>query len=292
MNANKFPSLIFLFLLSFNFAFKLAHCQSIDNDLNDRNIKGKVSSTSESWYNYSSNKWTKGDFVTFNASGNIIRIEKYYNDEVSGYEEHYYDSKGNNSERKIYTDGNLTEHVYKIFDSLNNIAKRTTYDNQNKEIERIIFIRDKKGKLIECKYYESNSYVKSIIYSYNNKGVLLRYDYNYYDKSGLLYRSDSVKYLYDSEAKIKTISEYYYGKTKIVSNYIDGSLKNISETFPDKSFEKTYNTQGDIFTVKGHDVDYSYEYEYDSQGNWIKRNTIYTRNGIKEGYYTRSITYY
>ncbi|MBX3255392.1 MAG: hypothetical protein KF862_14720 [Chitinophagaceae bacterium] len=279
--------------------------QTSNSDLNYYNLKGNVQKTSETWFNYNTNSWTQGDVFTFDNDGNITQITEYYDNVVSGYQERFYDAKGNEIERKIFRDGKIDYHSYYTYDSLSQIIKSIRFDSDNKQYDMTIYVRNKKGKKLADYYYGvKDEFLNKGVYTYNSKGDLI--ETKFYDKDSLIIRTDSIQYTYNSAKEIITKVMYYTNLTETY-NYENGKLVRKIENQPSNNLfeggrliETTYNSYGDIVQEKGYygtptqedKMDTKYEYEYDLEGNWIKQNKFHSKDGSRDGYRKRTITYY
>ncbi len=65
------------------------------------NLKGKVRTVDEVWFNYESNKWVQGDIINFNRQGNKLTQTS------DRTEDNIYDFQGNLIETKDYNFGSL-----------------------------------------------------------------------------------------------------------------------------------------------------------------------------------------
>lgn len=287
--------------------------------------------------------------LTFDESGMLVSEKYYYNDapflettykgrektqlstqyinNTPGIKTEYgWDKTGKNntSITRRNADNSQIDRVEMKYQG-NNLAQKITYNAQNNPTDKVAYIYDNKGNVIQEDIYLASEYVQyKAIYKYdkkNRKTSEARYDkdskkhfestYQYEgdnlmkkyttNKSGELEYSED--YTYDKKGNVLTQTTYEnYEKSTTVDTYtyddkgnkVTWNVTKNGVLFMKASF--TYdthnnNTKTEVFDAKGTKVDdREYTFEYDKKGNWTKKIT--KKGGIPQFIAEREITYF
>jgi hypothetical protein len=200
----------------------LLSCESkkeLNNDLKELNIHGEVKQIKNQYYDAkeSFGEIEKGEFggvliKIFNDDGNQIE-EKNYNPDGSVNHKiiFKYDNKGLKTEKRPYNkDGNPFNYYKYSYNTFNQIISEIWFDYSNNEIvQKITFEYDEKGNLVTQTVYSPDNI--SAISKYNYDDLGRKFEYNYYDRNGLL--KWIRKYNYDdSNRLLENISIDSYSK--------------------------------------------------------------------------------
>lgn len=248
------------------------------NDLTKQNLKGSVSSITESQYGglEKFGELEKGPiehkyFYKYNTDGNMTNDSGYDYDNIPGmtglnHETVFiYDNKGNLSEKgedfevnkisadSVLKDTTIKKAIYKRNNSSNLVISK--YDGDNILEGKMIYKFDEKGNEVE-------------ISDYNKEGKLEEKTIVTYDNTGNKNQSLS----YDKDDKL-TLRDTY--KCDIKGNQIEVNIESKDTKFLVKRFFE-YDDKGNELKEYCNSKEYrintiSYKYEYDKIGNWTKR---------------------
>lgn len=286
--------------------------------------------------------------LTFDESGMLVSEKYYYNDapflettykgrektqqstqyinNAPGIKTEYgWDKTGKNntSITRRNADNTQIDRVEMKYQG-NNLAQKITYNAQNNPTDKVAYIYDNKGNVIQEDIYMASEYVQyKAIYKYDKKNRKIseaRYDkdskkhfestYEYEgdnlmkkyttNKKGELEYSED--YTYDKKGNVLTQTTYEnYEKSTTVDTYTydeKGNKATWNVTKNGKLFMRanfTYDTHGnntktEVFDANGTLVDNrEYVFEYDTKGNWTKK--ISKVKGVPQFIAEREISY-
>ena len=266
----------------------LLSCESkkeLNNDLKELNIHGEVKQIKNQYYGAkeSFGEIEKGEFggvliKIFNDDGNQIE-EKNYNPDGSVNHKiiFKYDNKGLKTEKRPYNkDGNPFNYYKYSYNTFNQIISEIWFDYSNNEIvQKKTFEYDEKGNLVTQTVYSPDNI--SAISKYNYDDLGRKFEYNYYDRNGLL--KWIRKYNYDdSNRLLENISIDSYSKEMTrKTGYKYDAFGNVNE-------ESKYNSDS---SLKERTV---FEYYYDKNNNWTKKITY--KNEVPKSIIEREIIYF
>lgn len=179
----------------------------------------------------------------------------------------------------VIEDDSLKYDVFFKYDQYKNPVEQTHIQNGDTTLSRCEYKYDNEGRVLFKKQIDKGEFgpIEAINeFKYDTKGNLLEI----ISKSEFVGEIKST-YEYDSENRIKKITEYQSGK-------ID------KET----SFDKFYNkTLVRLYKDNVLDKEMRYEYEFDNKGNWMRKDTFLKEHpGDKKAVLvykeTRKIEYY
>ena len=239
-------------------------------DLQNKNLNGKVKSVTEK---IGSNTWK----YYYNEQGMLSKYE-----DLDGIVEYTYDNEGLLTNRKIILPKGSLGYTF----------EREHYQKS----ENRTFVYNEKKQLIESRTNE-----EKIVYTYDNKGFLIKSQRFCNDKS---IEYSPLLYFYDSKGNLTTVhmgevSSYPHQEYKY-----DEKGRVILKKEPETTFPAnlSYNDKNDVIKETGkdwEDLDYISisTYTYDSKNNWTKRTTKYTTKYFNKdetvtSYTTRTITYF
>lgn len=215
------------------------------------------------------NQWIKNEY----EKGNKVKtVSENFNFSSKSIEYYEYDEKN----RCVFAKGNFNDTIIFSakfeYDTLNNPIKQIAIQNNDTSINRIEYKYNKQGNILFKKEgYNSNEF------KYNKDGKLTE----------IISKSEYVGEMkstcqYDSENRIKTISQYQNGITEKETEF---------DKYYNQIFVKYY-TNGKINKIL------KSEYDFDKKGNWIARKGLLNENPMKNDKFTtifiekRKIEYY
>lgn len=263
------------------------------NDLDDRNIKGKVSIEKYETYPLVQKfgEWVQGPresiyIYTYDNNGNVIESlseTPYFTQNRQTRLTHKLDEAGNITEESYYDQGGalIQKEIYS-YDKNGNRTEETCYGSDGAMVWKYLFTYDEKGNCTEETWFNPDGTLDmKFIYSYDDKGNKTAY---YYDSKGTL----TGKQLEFYDTKGQTIERSDFSS--------DGKLED--------KFIYSYDDKGNCTEALRYSPNgtptgrFIHAYEYDKTGNWIKQ--INSEEVYKFGktyiepksQYIRSITYY
>lgn len=207
----------------------------------------------------------------------------------------------------------------------NKLAKKTTFSSQNAPNEKITYIYDSKGSVVEENYYNSTDEVQyKVVYKYDKKSKKIsdaRYTgdgkKNYetissYDGDNLIRKfvnnnkgetEFSEDFTYDSKGNVITHLTYEnIDKSKTLDKFSYDDKGNrigwqvYKNDVPFMAGRFTYDSHNNQISVIGIDANNKevdrreYTYAYDAKGNWTKKTVKI--NGVPQFVAERTITYF
>lgn len=210
---------------------------------------------------------------------NGILLDKYV------YE---YDDKGNVvSEKQIDSNGNISKSISSIFKYSGDKLIYSKKEDSEYGIDVKEYEYDSIGDIIKKKVNYNNRFIRTVMYSYNDKGLL--------DK---VYETDNngkfigqTLYNYDSLNNVISENQTFFDGQKSSKEYsFEGNLKTeIFNTIEGKLEKRIYKDEN-IIKLEKDGCEYDYKYSFDNQGNWVR--VLESKNTIPTLIRERIILYY
>ncbi|MEO6851776.1 MAG: hypothetical protein ABI166_14135 [Mucilaginibacter sp.] len=294
----KFTRAIILFAFCcLIIAIKALNSGKYQNDLKDRNLKGKVKSCIE--FHYDSYKasdeidsgWVYSTTDTFDIKGNTISSDISGNPSKRPVSRHlYWVDIRDNEDRKIETKGTSGKIISRsTYDrnAENNLVESIWFESSSKPMLKIIY--NHSGRRDTMYNYDIvGGFMGIVVYRYNKSNDLI--EQNSYSPKGKL----TSKEVYDYDKNNLKISEMHYDSLGIKNSKINYAYDDYGNMTMEADSSMMYIGGNRVFnadsTNKNILIFRCTFGNFDSHHNWLREDMLYNNKIVKT--YKRKIEYY
>ncbi|MDO4695743.1 RHS repeat domain-containing protein [Porphyromonas sp.] len=234
---------------------------------------------------------------TYDADGNMVKLEHTLEYEGLSTTENTYDAKGNLI-RSVFSIKDSLQFASRdeyVYDKNNNLIEQVTYSGEFGE-HRIAYVYDEKNRLIETRADSGDEMPNKTIHTYNeidslasvksfsSSGVLLEETLYSYNEKGIKTKSEYKSF--DEEGKMNYRRLEHFddrGNATLQENH------NIEGVLTDKT-ENTYDAQGRVIesvhyvVSEGNalTIEYQSKYKYDDKGNLVEEVSDFPVQGYSQ----------